>query len=64
MAGRQTRLDGMAIPQLAVDGGGGGGKVRLGPDPVVRSQDGVTTLRTGDGREVPYPDPVGYRPAG
>jgi len=51
------RLSGPAIPQLVVDLPGGKGKVPIGPEYVVRRQDGRVILRAPDGTEVPYPDP-------
>jgi lysine 2,3-aminomutase len=48
---------GLAIPHLAVDLPGGGGKVTLCPDYVVGREDGAHVLRNGAGERFRYPDP-------
>ena len=53
----QGRLSGIALPKLIVDTPGGRGKVPIGPDTIVRSAAGVTTLRTFRGELVDYIDP-------
>lgn len=64
----QGRLSGIALPKLIVDTPGGLGKVPVGPETIVRSAPGVTTLRTFRGQEVDYLDPpcpragLGLRP--
>ena len=57
MADLQGRLSGIALPKLIVDTPGGLGKVPLGPNYVVREDDGVTTLETFRGDQVDYIDP-------
>ncbi len=51
------RLSGLAIPQFAVDLPGGGGKVTLTPDRLVRREGERWTFRDGRGREFTYVDP-------
>ncbi len=51
----RRRASGMAVPTLAVDLPEAGGKVPLTADRVVR-REGVTFLRSLEGREIPYPD--------
>lgn len=58
----QGRLSGIALPRLVVDTPGGRGKVPVGPDYVVRSREGVTTLRTFRGEHVDYVDPPASGP--
>jgi lysine 2,3-aminomutase len=53
----QGRLSGIALPKLIVDTPGGMGKVPIGPDYVVASAPGCTTLRTHRGVTVDYLDP-------
>jgi lysine 2,3-aminomutase len=53
----QGRLSGIALPKFIVDTPGGMGKVPLLPNYIVRSDSGVTTLRTFRGVEVDYIDP-------
>ena len=60
MESLQGRLSGIALPKLIVDTPGGRGKVPVGPDYVVASADGVTTLRTFRGEHVDYVDPPVY----
>ena len=57
----QGRLSGIALPKLVVDTPGGKGKVPVGPDYVVCSAAGRTTLRTFRGEEVEYVDPPSER---
>ena len=59
MAHLQGRLSGIALPRLIVDTPGGLGKVPVGPDTIVTTRPGVTTLRTFRGDEVEYIDPPG-----
>ncbi len=56
---RQMRgfTSGLAIPHLAVDLPDGGGKVTLGPDPVVERRPDETILRTWRGETRSYPEP-------
>jgi lysine 2,3-aminomutase len=51
------RTSGLAIPQLAVDLPGGGGKVTLGPSYLVGREGGVHLLRSFRGTIHRYPDP-------
>jgi lysine 2,3-aminomutase len=53
----QGKLSGIALPKLIVDTPGGFGKVPIGPEWVLHSQDGVTRFRTPRGTEVDYVDP-------
>lgn len=48
---------GLAVPHLAVDLPGGGGKVTLQPDYVVERRDGETVLRNHRGERFTYPEP-------
>lgn len=48
------RVSGLAIPQLAVDLPGGGGKVTLTPDRLVRRHGDELVFRDADGREFTY----------
>jgi lysine 2,3-aminomutase len=48
---------GLAIPHLAVDLPGGGGKVTLSPSYLVGREDGAHVLRNGAGERFRYPDP-------
>jgi lysine 2,3-aminomutase len=53
----QGRLTGIALPKMVVDTPGGMGKVPVGPDWVVRRDEGQTVLRTHRGALVTYIDP-------
>ncbi len=57
MSQLQGRLSGIALPKLIVDTPGGRGKVPIGPEGIVASSGGVTTLRTFRGELVDYVDP-------
>lgn len=57
IAGLRGHTTGLAVPHFAVDLPGGGGKVTLAPNPVVAREDGVTILRSWNGRDYRYPDP-------
>lgn len=48
---------GLAVPHLAVDLPGGGGKVTLQPDYVVERRPGATVLRNYRGERYEYPEP-------
>lgn len=48
---------GLAVPHLAVDLPGGGGKVTLQPDYVVERREGETVLRNFKGARYSYPEP-------
>ncbi|MBR1609023.1 MAG: KamA family radical SAM protein [Kiritimatiellae bacterium] len=53
----RARLSGPALPNFCLDPPGGGGKIELSPDSVVRRSPGATLLRNGRGEEFLYPDP-------
>jgi len=53
----QGRLTGIALPKLIVDTPHGRGKVPVGPQTIVSSEGGVTSLRTFRGEIVDYIDP-------
>jgi lysine 2,3-aminomutase len=57
LAAMRGRTSGLAIPHLAVDLPGGGGKVTLQPEWRVGRGPGGTVFRSWDGREHAYPDP-------
>lgn len=50
------RVSGLAIPQFAVDLPGGGGKITLTPDRLVRHRGAARTYRDAQGREFTYVD--------
>jgi lysine 2,3-aminomutase len=52
----RSRTSGLAIPHLAVDLPGGGGKVTLSPSPVVGADARGTWLRGSDGERRLYPE--------
>ena len=51
------RLSGLATPRLAVDLPGGGGKVELVPESLVKKEGGRHTFRGWDKKVLPYTDP-------
>lgn len=53
----QGRLSGIALPKLICDSPGGLGKVPIGPQGIVSSHGGTTTLKTFRGETVDYIDP-------
>jgi lysine 2,3-aminomutase len=57
MASLQGRLSGIALPKFIVDTPNGRGKVPVGPNYIVASGAGVTTLQTFRGELVDYIDP-------
>jgi lysine 2,3-aminomutase len=57
MAALQGRLSGIALPRFIVDTPHGRGKVPVGPNYIVGSSAGATTLRTFRGELVDYIDP-------
>jgi len=57
MTALQGRLSGIALPRFIVDTPNGRGKVPVGPQNIVLSHSGVTTLRTFRGELVDYIDP-------
>ena len=48
---------GYAVPQFVIDGPGGGGKIPLNPDYVVRREPGRVVLRNYEGKTFAYPEP-------
>ncbi len=58
MAALQGRVSGIALPKLIVDTPGGLGKVPIGPNYIMSSNDGVTVLETFRGELVEYYDPT------
>ena len=54
--GLRGHTTGYAIPQFVIDAPGGGGKIPLNPDYVVRSDDRNTLLRNYEGKEFLYPE--------
>jgi lysine 2,3-aminomutase len=59
MEALQGRLSGIALPRFIVDTPNGRGKVPVGPNYIVGSSAGATTLRTFRGELVDYIDPPG-----
>ena len=55
--GLRGHTTGLAVPHLAVDLPGGGGKVTLQPDYVVEKGPGQTVLRNYRGERYLYPEP-------
>lgn len=54
--GLRGHTTGYAIPQYVIDGPGGGGKIPINPDYVVKHSDGAITLRNYEGKQFHYPD--------
>ena len=54
--GLRGHTSGYAIPQYVIDGPGGGGKIPINPDYVVKHEDGAITLRNYEGKQFHYPD--------
>ena len=54
--GLRGHTSGYAIPQYVIDGPGGGGKIPINPDYVVKHEDGAITLRNYEGKQFYYPD--------
>jgi len=54
--GLRGHTTGYAIPQYVIDGPGGGGKIPINPDYVVRHDDGGITLRNYEGKQFHYPE--------
>jgi lysine 2,3-aminomutase len=50
---------GFAVPQFVIDAPGGGGKIPLMPEYVVRMDDKEVVLRNFEGAEYRYPQPEG-----
>jgi lysine 2,3-aminomutase len=59
--GLRGHTTGYAIPQLVIDAPGGGGKVPLNPNYVVRSNDKEVLLRNYEGKEFLYPETAALR---
>lgn len=53
--GLRGHTSGYAIPQYVIDGPGGGGKIPINPDYVVKHDDGGITLRNYEGKKFHYP---------
>ena len=53
--GLRGHTSGYAIPQYVIDGPGGGGKIPINPDYVVKHDDGGITLRNYEGKRFHYP---------
>ena len=53
---------GYAVPQLIIDGPGGGGKIPINPDYVITRQDGHVLLRNYAGETFEYPEPSAIPP--
>ena len=53
--GLRGHTSGYAIPQYVIDGPGGGGKIPINPDYVVKHDDGGITLRNYEGKQFHYP---------
>ncbi|MBK1855935.1 KamA family radical SAM protein [Verrucomicrobiaceae bacterium 5K15] len=53
--GLRGHTSGYAIPQYVIDGPGGGGKIPVNPDYVVKHDDGGITLRNYEGKKFHYP---------
>lgn len=54
--GLRGHTTGYAIPQLVIDAPGGGGKIPLNPNYVIRSDDNEIRVRNYEGREFLYPE--------
>lgn len=55
--GLRGHTSGYAIPQYVIDGPGGGGKIPINPDYVVRHDNGGIVLRNYEGKQFEYPAP-------
>ena len=53
--GLRGHTTGYAIPQFVIDGPGGGGKIPINPDYVIKHDDGGVTLRNYEGKKFHYP---------
>jgi len=56
--GLRGHTTGYAVPTYVIDAPGGGGKIPLQPESVVRREGDWLVLRNFEGREFRYPDPV------
>jgi len=54
----QGRVSGLALPNFCIDAPGGGGKITLHPDTVLRRDGDEIVLTNFEGKEYRYPDPV------
>ncbi len=57
IASLRGHTSGYAVPTYVIDAPGGGGKVPIQADTVVRHEDGTWVLRNWEGKEYAYPDP-------
>lgn len=55
--GLRGHTSGYAIPQYVIDGPGGGGKIPINPDYIVKHDAAGVTLRNYEGKQFHYPDP-------
>jgi len=55
--GLRGHTTGYAIPQYVIDGPGGGGKIPINPNYVIRHDDHSITLRNYEGKKFHYPSP-------
>jgi lysine 2,3-aminomutase len=55
--GLRGHTTGYGVPTYVIDAPGGGGKIPLQPDYLVRREPGAVVLRNYEGREYRYPDP-------
>ena len=60
--GLRGHTTGYGIPQFVIDAPGGGGKIPLNPDYVIRSDDHETLLRNYEGKEFLYPEAQDLKP--
>lgn len=49
---------GYAIPQYVIDGPGGGGKIPVNPEYILKREENLTTLRNYEGEVFSYPEPI------
>lgn len=56
--GLRGHTTGYAVPQLVIDGPGGGGKIPVNPEYVLAREPGRVTLRNYEGQVFSYPDPT------
>ena len=57
--GLRGHTSGYAIPQYVIDGPGGGGKIPINPDYIVKQDAQGVTLRNYEGKQFHYPEPQG-----
>jgi lysine 2,3-aminomutase len=58
MEGLRGHTSGMCVPQFVIDAPGGGGKIPLQPDYIVKKTKRKITLRNYSGRVFEYPEPL------